>query len=139
MSLINKINDIVVYFNIGKLKLKRSHILFFLFIGQGPTTCPANNCPPITVCSCPISSNCVWLQIIFCKWVKETAVFSFLWSLLRENGRMVRFLRIFITKQTRWSNDKRIIELSDGKIFLQVILICWPLTNHYIFLNLVQW
>ena len=112
---------------------------FFHFIGQEPTTCPANNYPQIMVCSCAISSNCVWMQIIFRSCIKETALFSFLWSLLRENGRLLCFLRIFITKKTRWSNDKRIIELGDRKIFRQIILICSPLTNHYILLNLVQW
>ena len=33
-------------------------------------------------------------------------LFSFLWSLLHENGRLFRFLRIFIAKRTRCSNDK---------------------------------
>ena len=42
---------------------------------------------------------------------KETVLFSFLRSLLRENGRSLRFPRIFIKKQTRWSNDKTITEL----------------------------
>ena len=53
---------------------------------------PANNCLQIMVCSCAMSSNCVWLQTIFC----------FLRSLLRENG---SFPKIFIKKQTRWLND----------------------------------
>ena len=43
-------------------------------------------------------SNCVWLQIIFCSCVKETVLFSFLRSLLSENGRLLRFPRIFIKK-----------------------------------------
>ena len=43
----------------------------------------------------------VWLQMIFCTCVKETVLFSFLWSPLRENGRSLRFPRIFIkNKQT---------------------------------------
>ena len=50
------------------------------------------------VCSCTMLSNCVWLQIIFCSCVKETVLFSFLWLLLRENGRLLRFPRIFIKK-----------------------------------------
>ena len=37
-------------------------------------------------------------------------------SLLGENGRPLRFPRIFIKKQTRWSNDKTIIELGYRKI-----------------------
>ena len=60
------------------------------------------------VCSCAMLSNCVWLQIIFCTCVKETVLFSFLRSLLRENGRSLRFPRIFIKK-----NDKTIIEYHD--------------------------
>ena len=46
------------------------------------------------VCSCAMSSNCVWLQIIFCSYVKESTLFSFLRSLLRENGWSLRFPRI---------------------------------------------
>ena len=83
---------------------------FFLFIGQERTTWPPNNCLQIMVCSCAMPSNCVWLQIIFCTCVKETVLFSYLRSLLRENDRSLRFQRIFIKKQTRRSNDKTIIE-----------------------------
>ena len=68
------------------------------------------------VCSCAMPSNCIWLQIILCTCVKETVLFSFLRSLLSENGRSLRFPRIFIKKQTRWSNDKTIIELGYRKI-----------------------
>ena len=43
----------------------------------------------------------VWLQMIFCTCVKETVLFSFLRSPLRENDRSLRFPRIFIkNKQT---------------------------------------
>ena len=38
----------------------------------------------ILVCSCAMSSNCVWLQIIFCSCINETRLFSFLHSLLHE-------------------------------------------------------
>ena len=54
---------------------------FFLFIGREPTTWPANNCLQIIVCSCEMPSNCVWLQIIFCSYVKVTVLFFFLRSL----------------------------------------------------------
>ena len=37
-------------------------------------------------------------------------------SLLRKNGRSLCFRKIFITKQTRWSNDKTIIEFSYRRI-----------------------
>ena len=102
------------------------------------------------VCSCAMSSNSVWLkvwlQIIFCTCVKETVVSSFLRSLLRENGRLLRFPMIFIKKkQTRWSNDKTIIELGYckiswflGQLFAEAELICSPERNHDIYLDLVQ-
>ena len=97
--------------------------LFISFTGQEPTTWPANNCLQIIVCSCTMLSNCVWLQIIFCTCVKETVLFSFLRSLLRENGRSLCFPRIYIKnlKQTRWSDDKTIIELGYRKILWFVI------------------
>ena len=68
------------------------------------------------VCLCAMSFNCFWLQILFCSSVNETAFFSFLRSLLRGNGRSLRFPKIFLKKQTRWSNDKTIIELGYRKI-----------------------
>ena len=43
----------------------------------------------------------VWLQIIFYTCVKETMLFSFLLSLLRENGRSLRFPRIFMKKKNK--------------------------------------
>ena len=79
---------------------------FFLFIGREPTTWPANNCLQIMVWSCAMSFNSFWLQILFCLRVNETTLFSFLRSHLRENGRSLRFPKIFLKKQTRWSNDK---------------------------------
>ena len=118
--------------------------IFSLFIGRQPTTWPANNCIQIMVCSCAMPSNCVWMQIIFCTCVKETVLFSFLRSLLRENGRSLRFPMIFIKKTNRLSNDKTIIELGYRKIswFVSVsqinYLICSQQTNHDILLNLVQ-
>ena len=98
---------------------------FFLFIGRKPTMWPANNSLQIMVCSSAMPSNSVWLQIIFCSCVKETVLFSFLRSLLRENGRSLRFPKIFLKKQTRWSNDKTIIELRYRKIswFVSVLQI----------------
>ena len=69
------------------------------------------------VCSCAISSYCVnWLQITFCSCVNETVHFSFLRSLLRENGRSLRFPKIFIKKQSQWSNGKKTFELGYRKI-----------------------
>ena len=74
---------------------------FFLFIGREPTTWPANNCLQITVCSWALSSNFVWLQIIFCSCVNETTLFSFLRSLLCENDRSLHFPKIFLIKNKR--------------------------------------
>ena len=88
---------------------------FFLFISREPTSWPANKCRQIMVCLCAMSFNCFWLQILFCSSVNETAFFSFLRSLLRGNGRSLRFPKIFLKKQTRWSNYKTIIELGYRK------------------------
>ena len=71
---------------------------FFIFIDREPTTWSANNRLQIMVCSCAMSSNVVWPQIIFCSGVNETTLFSSLRSLLRENGRLLRFPKIFIKK-----------------------------------------
>ena len=86
--------------------------LFFLFVGRKPTTWPANNCLQIMVSSCAMLSNCVWLQIIFCSCVNETTRDR---SCVKK-GRSLRFAKIFLKKQTRWSNDKTIIELGYRKI-----------------------
>ena len=51
-----------------------------------------------TTCSLAQCHPTVWLQIIFCSCVMETVLFSFLRSLLRENGRSLRFPKIFIKK-----------------------------------------
>ena len=64
------------------------------------------------VCVCAMLSNCVWLQIIFCSCVKETTR-DRSWV---KKGRSLRFPKIFIKKQTWWSNDKTIIELGYRKI-----------------------
>ena len=85
---------------------------FFLFIGRQPTTWTSNNCLQIMSCSCAMLSNCVWLQIIFCSCVKETKR-DRPWV---KKGRSLRFPKIFIKKQTWWSNDKTIIELGYRKI-----------------------
>ena len=85
---------------------------FFLFIGRQPTTWTSNNCLQIMSCSCAMLSNCVWLQIIFCSCVNETTRDR---SCVKK-GRSLRFPKIFIKKQTWWSNDKTIIELGYRKI-----------------------
>ena len=81
--------------------------IFFLFVGWQTATWPANNCIQIMVClSAIMSSNCVWLQIIFCLYTKETKLFPFLLLLLHENG---SFPKIFIKKQTWSLNDETIL------------------------------
>ena len=85
---------------------------FFLFIGRQSTTWTSNNYLQIMSCSCAMLSNCVWLQIIFCSCVNETTRDR---SCVKK-GRSLRFPKIFIKKQTWWSNDKTIIELGYRKI-----------------------
>ena len=63
--------------------------------------------------------------ITFCSCVNESTLFSFSRSLLRDIGRSLRFPNIFIKKQTRWSNDKTIIDsdcqcLADQDILLNL-------------------
>ena len=70
----------------------------------------------IMVCSCAMLSNCVWLQTIFCTCVKETVLFSFLQSLLLKMADRFASRGYSLNRQTRWSNDKTIIELSYCKI-----------------------
>ena len=61
-------------------------------------------------------SNCVWLQIIFCSCVKESVLFP------SSDRSCVKMADLFaskgdsLKKQTRWSNDKTIIELGSRKI-----------------------
>ena len=64
------------------------------------------------VCSCAMSSNCVWLQIIICSYVKESTLF-FLRSLLRENGWSLRFLRISLKNKL---SDRMIKQLLNSVI-----------------------
>ena len=72
---------------------------FIIWCKGEPTKWPANNCLQIMVCSCAMSSNCVWLQITFCSCVKETILFSFLGSFLHENGRSLHFWRCSVKNE----------------------------------------
>ena len=74
------------------------------------------------------SSNCVLLQIMFCSYVNETTLFSFLpiSTPVSENGRSLRFPNIFIKKQTWWSNDKTVCYWTP---LSQNIVICQCLTD----------
>ena len=71
-----KLLGIDLFLQVGKLNTFYHSMQIFLFIGRKPTTWPANNCLQIMVCS--------WLQIKFCSCTKETTLFSFLRSLLRQ-------------------------------------------------------
>ena len=62
---------------------------FFLFIGWEPNTWPAINCLQTIVCSWEMSSNCVWLQMIFCSCVNETTLFSLLRQFFCEIGNLL--------------------------------------------------
>ena len=75
------------------------------------------------VCLCAMSSNCVWLQIIFCSCVNETTIFFF-HSCDRSYVKMAdRFqstsLLITGKKQTRGSNDKT--RLSKNTVICQCL------------------
>ena len=103
--------------------------LFFLFIGREPTTWPANNYLQMrNAVQLFVFSVC--LQIIFCSCVKETLLFSFL-----KTADPFASQGYSLKKQTRWLNDKTIIELSYRKISWFVSV---SQTNHDILLNLVQ-
>ena len=108
-----------------------------LSIGRESTTWPASNCLQIMVCSCVVPSKRGLLQIIFCSCVMGTTFSGEKWQIASLSCQEV----IKIWKQSWWSNDKTIIELGYHKIswFVSVSqLICSPLTNHDILLNLVQ-
>ena len=80
-----------IYARVPKDRVNNAHYysfqIFLPFIGREPITWSANNCLQIMVCWCVMSANFVCLQIIFCPCKNETTSFSFLQSLLRENGR----------------------------------------------------
>ena len=107
---------------------------FFLFTGQEPTTWPADNCRPIMVCLCAMSSNCVWLQIIFFSCVSETTLFSFLRSLFRKNG---RFLKVFLKKQTQM--EEQATEVDQEVITTNDNLLCHLIGYNNDLLVLNQW
>ena len=105
----------------------RNHIIirckfFFLFIGQELTTWPANKCLQIMVCSCAMSSNFVWLQIIFCSCVNETTLFSLLQSLLSENGRLLRFPKILCDRMKKQLLNSVVAKYSDLSVSRRSII-----------------
>ena len=84
------------------LKLLIIRCNFFLFIGQEPTTWPANNGLLMrNVTQLCLATNNILLSRIWNHTFLLLAI-----SVLCENGRSIRFPKIFIKNQTRWSNDK---------------------------------
>ena len=89
---------------------------FFLFIGREPTTWPANNCLQnngvltYNVVQLFLAANTILLMH---RW---NHAFLLLAIAVLKNGRSLRFPKIFLKKQTRWSNYKTIIELGYRKI-----------------------
>ena len=96
-----------------------------------PRDLQLNNCLKIMVCSCVMFFNCFWLQILFCSCITETTLFSFLRSLLCKNGRSLRFLKIFLKKQTRWMIkqllNSAITKYRDLSVSRRSIIICLSL------------
>ena len=82
--------------------------IFFLFIGREPTAWPASDCLQIMVCSCAMSSNWVWLQIIFhSKW---NLTFLLLAITLAWKWQIASPLE---DVHSRWSNDKTVMRRQD--------------------------
>ena len=121
---------------------------FFLFIGWEPTTglakLPPNN-GLIMRDGRPTVFGC---KYYFASWVNETTLFSHALAWKCEIASLTFQKAIFVKKQTRWPNDKTVIELGYRKIswYVSVSQInylaqpseCSPLTNYDISLNLVQ-
>ena len=110
--LLNVLGNEDNYLNVNYLIEYFMKLTWYVVYTREPTTWPANNYLQIMVCSCAMLSNCVWLQIIFCSCLNETTRDR---SCVKK-GRSLRFAKIFLKKQTRWSNDKTIIELGYRKI-----------------------
>ena len=118
---------------------------FFLFIGQEPSTWPANNWLQIMVCSCAMLFNCFWLQILFLlmrKWNHTCYLLFYVISVITSGKQcaLTTFRRYYLVKkQSQWWNDKTITELGYRKIlWFASVLQIKSLTNHNILLNLVQ-
>ena len=127
---------------------------FFLFIGCKSTMWPAKNYLLIMVFSWAMSSNCIWLHIIFCSCINETTLFSFLQLLLREKRHIASLMEIFIKKLIWWLNGKTILLLNSVIAKYRDLSVCRisiihssfglhpfcspHLTNHDILSNLIH-
>ena len=81
------------------------------FLGREPSAWAANTCLQVVVCSCfcfPANS------------ILHMRKWNHAFLLLARNGRSLRFPKIFLKKQTRWSNDKTIIQIIE--------LGCWKIS-----------
>ena len=69
-----------------------------------------------------MSSNFVWLQIIFCSCVNETTLFSLLRSLLSENGRLLRFPKILCDRMKKQLLNSVVVKYSDLSVSRRSII-----------------
>ena len=109
-----------------------ANVSSFLLAESPPRDLQLNNYLKIMVCSCVMLFNCFWLQILFCSCIIETALFSFLRSLLCKNGRSLRFPKIFLKKQTRWMIKQLLLnsvitKYRDLSVSRRSIIICLSL------------
>ena len=153
------VSDALICFVIGCSLCKESQLSFdanfssFSFAESPPRDLQITAYKLIVVCSCAMSSNCVWLQIIFFLWVNETLLFSFLRLFLRKKGRSLRFPKMVVKNRLGDGMIKQLLNSVIAKycdlpvsrtsiICLSLrprqIIICSPLTNHDILFNLVQ-
>ena len=153
------VSDALICFVIGCSLCKESQLSFnanfssFSFAESPPRDLQITAYKLIMVCSCAMSSNCVWLQIIFFSCVNETLLFSFLRLFLREKGRSLRFVKMVVKNRLGEGMIKQLLNSVIAKycdlpvsrtsiICLTLrprqIVICSPLTNHDILFNLVQ-
>ena len=116
---------------------------FPIFIGWEPTTWPANNCLQIMVCSCVVPSKSVFaanniLLMRNSNHEKETNWFLPASCAYRFPKAIENKLGDRMIKQLLNSVIAKYRNLSVSRRSIIIDLICSPLTNHDIFLNLVQ-
>ena len=108
------------------------HSKQIFLIGREPTTWSANNCLEIMVCSCAMSSNCVWLWrlaatniLLMRKWNQRFSPSCDRCCVKNKLGdRMIKQLLDSLIAKYR--------DLSESRRW---IMICLPLTNHDIIFN----
>ena len=126
VATVERFNCVVFPFNliaVGKgdictqAKKLNNHLLQIFLPFYWPTTWPGNNCLQKMVCSCTMSSNFVWLQIIFGSWMHKWNHVSLHLVIARVKvaDRFASWSYSF-KKQTWWSNDQTITDLCYHKI-----------------------